>query len=99
MNDKRDELRKARKPHLCTLCGERIEAGEHYHYTRVTPWDHPDNEGYFDYRAHEDCDAFWSEEYGVGVDWEFPYGAARSDFAEQLRYWQAEEFDFWLVRP
>lgn len=99
MIDKRDKLRKARKPHRCTLCGERIEAGEHYYYTRVTPWDHRDNDGFSNYRAHEECHDFWHGDYGPDCDWEFPYEGLEGEFRQALQEWQAEEFRLWLVQP
>lgn len=66
-------MRKARKDHICTLCALKIESGTEYVYQRITPWDHPENESYGDYKAHPECDKFWSSEYGRKVDYEFAY--------------------------
>jgi hypothetical protein len=62
---------KARKAHRCTLCGFVIPAGEEYHYARVGPMDHPDNEGFLSIYVHLDCMAMWSE-VGNDCDWIFP---------------------------
>ena len=85
------KLRVARKPHYCTLCGELISAGEHYVYQRITPWDHPDNDGFFSYRAHEECDRFWHAEYADSTERELPVGT-EDEFREYMQLWQQEEY-------
>jgi len=55
----RGRMRRARKEHRCTLCGETIARGDQHAYQRITPWGHPVNEDFFDYRAHRDCDRIW----------------------------------------
>ena len=86
-----DQLRVARKQHWCTLCGESIEAGEHYVYQRITPWDHPLNEGFFSYRAHEECNRYWRAEYAHMTEHEFPQ-SAEGEFREYMQAWQREQF-------
>lgn len=67
-------LRTARKEHRCLLCARAIPRGTRYRYCRVTPWGHPLNDGFFDYRAHERCDEFFYGEYGQNFEMEFPVG-------------------------
>lgn len=62
--------RVARKPHRCTHCNRTIRVGESYAFKRITPWDHPDNEAFFTYRAHERCEAYWNE-IGYEYEWQF----------------------------
>ena len=52
-------LRKARKQHICSLCDQPIQQGEHYRHARLGPMHHPENEGFFSYRAHEECHRYW----------------------------------------
>lgn len=85
-----DTLRVARKPHWCTLCGEQIEQGEHYINQRITPWDHPLNDGFFTYRAHEECNRYWHAEYAHMTEHEFP-DSAGGEFREYMQLWQQEE--------
>ena len=40
-------------------------------YARVTPWDHPDNESYSDYKTHIECDKAWLK-VGRDYDYYFP---------------------------
>lgn len=54
-------IRKARKDHICTLCFETIRAGGEYIYQRITPWDHSENEGFFNFKAHGGCYAMWDD--------------------------------------
>ena len=51
--------RVARKRHVCTLCGLPIAPLTRYFYQRITPWDHPENETYFDFKAHPRCESVW----------------------------------------
>lgn len=74
----------ARKLWRCDLCGLAIPLGTEYYYRRLTPWDHPENERYSDYRAHIECNEFWSSGWGLDHDWEFPYGY-ESDFLAAMR--------------
>ena len=64
-------IRTARKDHRCLLCEEIIPKGTKYGHQRITPWDHPDNECFFTYRAHTECDELWGK-VGREWDWEFP---------------------------
>lgn len=82
-----EQLRVARKQHWCTLCGQSIEVGEHYIYQRITPWDHPDNDGFFSYRAHEECNRFWVAEFAYDADGIFPIGD-EGEFREYMQGWQ-----------
>lgn len=61
----------ARKNHRCTFCRNRIYAGLRYWYEKVTPWDHPDNDGYFVMKAHVRCIKTWHV-VGSECDWTFP---------------------------
>ncbi|HEX6971533.1 MAG TPA: hypothetical protein VF234_04890 [Limnochordia bacterium] len=75
----------ARKAHTCTLCGERIPPRTPYYYERVRPWDHEENEGFFDLRAHERCHEFWRGGYGERMDWTFPAsGLEQREFREAM---------------
>lgn len=56
---------KARKDYTCDLCELLISKGSDYHYQRVTPWDHPANERFGDFRAHRYCYSVW-----VKLDWD-----------------------------
>lgn len=66
-----ERLTTARKEHTCTLCQDVIHIGERYIKQRITPCDHPDNEGFFTYRAHEACHRVWVR-VGDQYDWRFP---------------------------
>lgn len=61
----------ARKDHRCTLCHALIFAGCRYWSERLTPWDHPDNDGYAKFKAHQRCLALWGSGYGAVHDYEF----------------------------
>lgn len=76
MNPKK---RIARKRHSCSLCHETIEPTSKYQYERITPWDHPDNESYFDYKAHLNCHKLWMEDGGEWFDWNFPLDGGEWD--------------------
>lgn len=76
---------KARKDHKCTLCGGRIPKGSAYIYQKVTPWDHPDNEDFFAYKAHVSCNQVWAKDVGPEWDYEFSQGDY-GDFREALRF-------------
>lgn len=64
-------VRHARKQHTCDFCALPIPAGRAYENVRVTPWDHPENEGYSTVKAHLRCWEMWeetSEPYGFFPD-------------------------------
>lgn len=61
----------AHKDHTCNLCGKPIPKGEEYVNRRITPWDHPDNEGFATFRTHVACDAVWRK-VGAKQEWLFP---------------------------
>ena len=63
---------KARKEHMCTLCHRTIAKGEQYIYQTITIWDHPDNDVFGVYKAHEACDKIWLDGVGYDMDWVFP---------------------------
>lgn len=50
--------KKARKNHRCIVCKNRISKGEMYVGFSITPWDHPDNDGFYAVKLHEFCDSF-----------------------------------------
>jgi hypothetical protein len=54
-------IRKARKDHVCSLCFDAIRAGSEYFYQRVTPWDHSENDSFFNFKAHGGCYAIWDD--------------------------------------
>lgn len=56
--------RTARCEHHCDLCGRSIPVGHRYVHERLTPWDHPDNEGFYAFRAHVRCRDAWSAMWG-----------------------------------
>lgn len=62
---------KARREHQCELCKLPIKKGESYYKERITPWDHPDNEGYFTFKAHDKCSDVWFA-IGDDYDWRYP---------------------------
>lgn len=47
---------KGQKRYRCCLCGRLIPKGMRHVYERLTPWDHPDNDSYGDWRVHRLCD-------------------------------------------
>ena len=63
---------KAQKQHYCDLCYEPIIIGEQYIYRTITPWDHPDNETFGTFKAHDSCENLWSNGIGRELDWTFP---------------------------
>ena len=71
--------RKARKEHRCTLCFEPIAKGTEYLYERVTPWLHPDNDGFSDYKVHKKCDKIFMK---VGPDFDMFFPSDKSDWAD-----------------
>lgn len=76
------ETRKARKEHICTLCNFPIRMGERYEFRRITPWDHPDNDGFFSYHAHCQCDHAWNN---IAPDWDYLFPVECSDFRDEAR--------------
>jgi hypothetical protein len=78
--------RKARKIHKCVLCGCIIRPFEIYKYATVRPWDHIDNDGYSEYKAHAICDEHWPD-YGDFCDWIFPGFDDCWSFVESLAGW------------
>ena len=60
-----------RKDYQCTLCFQTIPKGEKHQYARITPWDHINNVGFSDFRAHLECAQEW-DRVGQESDWEFP---------------------------
>lgn len=75
------DIRKARKEHQCSLCFGKINPGDKYNYRRLTPWDHSENDCFFDYKAHLICNDTWN---GLGdyCDWELPMN--REEWLELL---------------
>lgn len=65
-------MTKARKDHVCSLCHTTIKKGEDYVYCTITIWDHPDNDTFGTYKAHNQCDAVWNDGLGKYCDWRFP---------------------------
>lgn len=78
---------KARKDYKCTLCGLKIPRGEDYFYQRITPWDHPDNEIFSDFRAHKECEKLWQE---IGESWDYLFPDP-ADFRDELTYFKQKE--------
>ena len=64
-------VRKAKKNHECTLCKQTIEAGSLYMDERIAPWEHVDNDYFFQFKAHPDCHSEWLQ-VGHESDWKFP---------------------------
>ena len=54
----------ARVACICTHCERQIEVGEAYYWTRITPWDHVENDGFFTVREHVECARFWDDSAG-----------------------------------
>ena len=84
-------LRQARKQHACKLCDQPIGKGEHYYYARLGPMHHPENEHFFDYKAHEECHRFWWDvvDPDDGLFPEEPW-----DFRASMQAAQMQEFGF-----
>lgn len=65
----------ARKDHVCDLCPWAIPAGMEYWREDATPWDHPDNDGYFTIKAHRLCINFHAanrrENGGLIQEWQW----------------------------
>lgn len=78
--------KKARKQHRCVLCGCPIKPLEIYKYATVRPWDHPDNDGYSEYKAHVTCDEHWHD-HGELFGWSFPNLGDNWDFVESMIGW------------
>lgn len=72
---------KARKDHICSLCGGPIHKGTTYKADTFTPWDHEVNEGFFSYKAHRQCHAFFEEMWGPMFNYELP--GCRSEWVEE----------------
>lgn len=86
--------RLARKGHRCDFCGEAIATGDEYFRVRLTPWDHPDNEGFFTWRAHPFCHELWM---AAGPDWGWEWGddpAAWRDAAKDYFPDRVAEYPF-----
>ena len=78
--------RRARKDHTCTLCGRVIRRGRRYVYEKITPWDHPDNDGYFTVKIHLGCNRAW---YALADDWDYEIPDPGT-FREYRREWLLE---------
>ncbi len=74
--------RKARKPHICNYCGEKIEPGELYHHNTLK------NDAIYNWNTHKKCDFIAQELWNYidpydGMSGEdFQYGCA--DFCQQF---------------
>ena len=79
-------FQKARKEYKCSFCGEVIAKGSHYECITMRPWDHPDNDGYGQWRLHKDCIDFWNDGYGAAGDFMEPDDCA--EFKESLDKWK-----------
>ena len=64
-------VRRAKKQHRCNFCNEPIAEGTQYAHCRLTPWDHPDNDGFFTWRAHPFCREMWVQHIGAECEWEW----------------------------
>lgn len=62
-----------------------IQKGEVYEYVRVTPWDHQDNDDFFDYKAHVSCDEIW-ETVNHEVDGMLPRDAGEWEEMKEMYY-------------
>ncbi len=65
------KFRTARKEHFCTFCELPIFRFTQYHWERITPWDHADNETFSTMRAHLWCIKRW-DRVGDLYEWNFP---------------------------
>lgn len=84
--------RRARKNYKCSFCTEQIPAGIIYVYIRLTPWDHGINDGFYTWRAHDNCWEFWGSVYGTDCDWEWDDSDLqdKDEFTTALHYAQSE---------
>ena len=76
------EERKARKSHTCSFCDQPITKGDLYTHIRITPWSHPDNEGFATWRAHPACWNYW---HLYGHDLDYVWDAWDMDAQRQFR--------------
>lgn len=62
----------ARKSHVCEFCAEPILPNDNYWRENITPWDHPENEGYFLLKVHQYCWKVWNEGAEDYFEHQFP---------------------------
>lgn len=71
MNFEYEKLVKSRKEYNCTYCGEKILKATMYFNINITPWCHPDNDSYYNWKVHKDCkelgDKFYWDDDNKGV--------------------------------
>lgn len=77
------ETRKANKNHICKFCDDSILKGEVYINISITPWCHPNNEGFSSWKIHTDCYRagleFYQDETEGGC---FPYEGSFKEFKD-----------------
>ncbi len=64
----------ARKQHKCDLCRREIVQGEDYFRQEVKPWDHEDNDCFFSFKAHRECEEVYSDQYREDHEGYIPCG-------------------------
>jgi hypothetical protein len=71
----------ARKDHRCCFCFKKIPKGTDYRRQSIRPWDHPDNERFFEAKGHHKC---WAIFNMVGADWDWELPQGKCDFREMV---------------
>jgi hypothetical protein len=71
----------ARKDHRCTFCRRKIYKGRQYSRATVAPWDHPDNDGFFEMKAHPICERIF---YMVASDYDNLFPEGKQEFREMV---------------
>jgi hypothetical protein len=77
----------ARKDHRCCFCYKKISKGTDYRRETLRPWDHPDNEGFFEAKGHHRC---WEIFDMVRRDFDNLLPDSRGEFREMVHEARAQ---------
>jgi len=73
------ETIKARKPHICTWCGQHINPGDTY-----KTWNSVDGDSWYTNKMHPECDEACTAEGRLSGDYEYtPHEHERPEAAKQ----------------
>lgn len=85
------DMTKARKDHKCCLCHQPIAKGSEYVRQELTPWSGNDNEVFWTYKAHADCDRIFKT-VAQDFEWQIPYDDGEwRDIVEAYEYEQKQK--------